>query len=278
MEFHSEKLVEYVARAQHCSLRQAKNLLDARRVFVNGRRIWMAKHLVSAKDEIEIHGFPRGQEKQPHSTQIPILHEAVDTFVVNKPAGLLSNGRNSAEACLRGQMQLNQIRAVHRLDKGTSGCLCMARSDTAFERMVEHFRQHRILKLYRAIVSGEPAASGTCTLRLDGQTAVTHWKVLEQGRGAAFVQMKIDTGRTHQIRRHFAHLGHPILGDTEYMTRRITDQRIRSLPRPMLHAAVFEAPLHPDQRITRVEAPLPADFRSALKSLNFCFDRRTNET
>lgn len=275
---HSEKLVDTVARIKKCSLRQAKSMLDARRVFVNGRRVWMAKHPVMPGDQVEIHGHLPNQKKRQPPAQISILHDAIDTFVANKPPGLLSNGRNSAESCLRKQLQTDQIRCVHRLDKGTSGCLCMARSTQAFERMVTHFREHRVLKLYRALVAGQPPPQGTCHLKLDGQTAVTHWRVLEQTPIAALVQIKIETGRTHQIRRHFAHLGHPILGDFQYQTQRIDDQRIRSIARPMLHASVFEAPLHANGQTARVEAPLPSDFRSAMKSLNFCFDRQANQT
>lgn len=247
-------------------------------VFVNGQRVWMAKHRVTPGDQIEIHGQAPAPSRNWQTLTIPILLDAGDIFVVNKPAGLLSNGPCSVEAQMQAHMHNSQVRAVHRLDKGTSGCLCMARDQAAFKRMVQQFRDNRVTKIYQALVNGTPKQKGTCSAPLDGRRAITHWHVLEQTRIAALLEVRIETGRTHQIRRHLARLGHPILGDAHYHTSPIEDHRIQRIPRPMLHAAVFAAPLGVDDTVAQISAPLPVDFRKILISLNFCFDPNSIRT
>lgn len=256
-----QKLVEYLAAHEGCSLRKAKALLDTRSVFVNGKRVWMAKHALHQGDNVELPSAPRSTNR---STATPtVLFESREYVVVNKPAGLLSNGPNSVEHLLRKDPMYSGIQAVHRLDKDTTGCLCLARTPEAVEQAVNLFREGRVLKIYHAIVLGRPdQQERTLTRRMDGKSAVTHWNILSATDKAAHLQLKIDTGRTHQIRKHLSHIGHPVLGDREYFTRRMDDKRLRALPRQMLHAGVFQAPLEAGD--VRVTAPLPDDFKKAL--------------
>lgn len=257
------RLVNFLAAHEACSLRKAKALLDARSVFVNGKRVWMAKHTLQNGDRVEVQtaGATR-KEKRPPPT---VLFESDAYVVVDKPAGVLSNGPNSAENLLRRNPAYSGIQAVHRLDKDTSGCLCLARHPDAFDHAVSWFREGRILKIYQALVLGRPdVAADTISRRMDGRTAVTHWKVISANDGAAHLQVRIDTGRTHQIRKHLSGIGHPILGDRNYFTGRMDDKRLRTVPRQMLHAAVFQAPLGGNGKVIRVTAALPEDYKKTL--------------
>ncbi len=188
-------------------------------------------------------------------------------MVVDKPPGLLSNGPNSVESMLRQSGRYERIRAVHRLDKDTSGCLCLARHPAAFDRAVTWFGEDQVLKIYHALVWGAPAkASGRITVRIDGRPAITHWSVLAATADVALLQVRLDTGRTHQIRKHLSGAGFPILGDRTYFTGRLPDPRLRRVPRQMLHAHVLQAPFDDQSEQRRVTAPRPSDFKRALKA------------
>jgi 23S rRNA pseudouridine1911/1915/1917 synthase len=154
------------------------------------------------------------------------------------------------------------------LDRDTSGCLLLAKRQDAFDRAVELFRQHKILKLYEAITAGfMRGPEQTINVPLEGEPAVTHVRVLNSTPLASHLRVRIDTGRTHQIRKHLDGIGHPVLGDKAYGTRRALPPECRHVQRHMLHAATlqFESPF--DGKTIRVSAPLPADFVGCLKQL-----------
>jgi 23S rRNA pseudouridine1911/1915/1917 synthase len=263
---HDVKLLDFLAAERACSLRKAKALLDERCVFVNGHRIWMAKHRLQAGDRIEIHATADRKDKAPG--RLCILFENEFYMVADKPPGLLANGSGSLETLVQRDPAYHTCRAAHRLDRDTSGCLCFARSQTAFDTLVQAFKDDRVTKRYEALVHGSPRQrEGTITIPIDGQRAVTHWRMRSAGANAAHLQLKIDTGRTHQIRKHLASIGHPLVGDRQYGTSRPTDIAGRRAPRQMLHASVFEAPLGDHDQIIRVASPLPADFRQTRKTL-----------
>ena len=197
---------------------------------------------------------------------VSVLYEGPDYLIVNKPAGRLSNEADSVEADLREQLHEPSLLAAHRLDKDTTGCLLIARSREAFDAVVELFRRRMISKSYHAIVSGRmPTDTRTITQPLDDLPAVTHCKTLDTSAEASHLLVKIDTGRTHQIRKHFANLGFPIVGDRYYATRRTSSSRALKVGRQMLHASdlAFRHPV--TGRPIRVRAPLPKDFRNCLK-------------
>jgi 23S rRNA pseudouridine1911/1915/1917 synthase len=256
-------LLECIAAHEQCSLRKGKALLDERRVLVNGRRVWMARHRLRPGDEVEI--LPATTTVA--ASRASVLLETSDFLIVDKPAGILSNGPDSLESLLRQQRGEGALRAVHRLDRNTTGCLCLARRAAAEARARRCFEAGGVVKLYQAIVHGCPAQrEGTITQRIDGQPALSHWRVLAATDAAAWVQLKIDTGRTHQIRKHLSAIGHPVLGDRQYFTARLDDPRLRAVPRQMLHAASFQAPLGERDAVLRVSAPLPADFKRTLRA------------
>ncbi len=258
-------LVDFLAAHLNCSLRKAKRLLDERNVFVNRKRVWMARHVVRSGDVVECSEVEQSPTDRMRSG-ITILYDNADYLVVDKPPGLLSNGPESLETRLKQQQRESGLRVAHRLDRDTSGCLLVARNRDAFDRAVQLFREKKVLKIYRAIVLGRPdTTEGVITNRVDGATATTHWTVLSSVTEAAHVQLKIETGRTHQIRKHMSGMGHPVLGDRQYYTGRLDDPRFRAIPRQMLHASSFQAPLGAGNKTVRVHASLPRDFRNVLK-------------
>ncbi|MBI3985540.1 MAG: RluA family pseudouridine synthase [Lentisphaerae bacterium] len=256
-------LVEYLARRLSVSKNKAKEQLDRRLVFVNGRRVWMARHPLRHGDTVEV---PSSPEAAPRLTDAAILHQDDHLVIANKPAGLLSNGPDSLESRLRERLKFPALLAVHRLDKDTSGCLLLAKSQGLFDRCVALFEARRIRKTYHAIVRGSfREREKTLTAPIDGQPAVTHMRTLDVGHQASHLLLTIDTGRTHQIRKHLAAIGHPVLGDTVYAGRRALSEAERHLARQMLHAGQLAFP-HPITNSTLiVKAPLPADFLSCLR-------------
>ncbi len=260
------RLVDFLARKLGTSKKKAKALLDGRHVFVNDRRVWMARHMLKAGDRIEVVGaIPDKGGKDP--VGLRILHEDGSFLVINKPPGLLSNGKRSAETRLRKQTGCPTLRAAHRLDRDTSGCLLIARGDAAFARAVALFREHRVSKTYHAIVAGR-IRRGEHEIRaaINGERAVTRYRVLDTAAEASHLLVSIETGRTHQIRRHLHQEGHPVLGDRRYATGAKLPPELRRAGRQMLHARSIAFTDPEEGAGLRATAPLPADFRRALRS------------
>ena len=269
-----QKIQDFLSKKFSISKREAKALLDGHRVWVNRRSIWMAHHLVHQGDAVEIQTAgvriksKEGTLTKPEAPKrIPILSECDDYLVANKPSQMLSVGRNSMEELLRVQTGNPDLCAVHRLDRDTTGCLLFAKSEEAFDAAVQMFKTHQVIKMYQAVVLGyyERNAS-TIQQELDGERAVSRiWRLLAT-KDASFLKIRIETGRTHQIRRHLSMLHYPVLGDKEYGRSRVMDPRIRFLPRQMLHACSLELPnpMRPHETI-KAHSPLPADFRRCLQ-------------
>ena len=257
-------LVEFLAAARGESRRAAKRLLDERRVFVNGRRVWMARHAVRAGDRVEV----QPPAARAISDRIPILVAAGPWRVADKPAGLLSNGDpRSVESRLREQLGLPQLTAVHRLDRDTTGCLLFALTRGDAERLIPLFRERLVRKIYHALVFGRvSAAVREIRAPIDDEEAVSRIRVVDANPEASLVEVLIETGRTHQIRKHLLQIGHPIAGDRAYGNSRARDARGRALPRQMLHASRLSFADPETGRTIAAESPLPADFRSALRS------------
>jgi len=257
-------LLEVLADRLRCSKKQAKALLDSKQVFVNERRIWMAKHLVERKDIIET-VRPESQTKR-----IEILKKAGDILIINKPAGLVTNGSaKSLEVKIQRELNNPECCAVHRLDRETSGCVIFAKNAAAKEAMIPFFKDQKVIKIYRAIVSGRVSDSlQTITRDIDGQSATTMIHVLDRTPRSSYLELRIKTGRTHQIRKHLAAVRHPVLGDKGYAGSKGLEEIIRTLPRQMLHAykLVLPHPNDPEQPL-RITAPVPADFQETLKAL-----------
>jgi 23S rRNA pseudouridine1911/1915/1917 synthase len=236
-------------------------------------------------------------QAQPEDIPLDILYEDEDVLALNKPPGLVVHpaAGHPAHTLVNALLhhcagQLSGIGGVarpgivHRLDKETSGCLVVAKNDAAHLILSGQFAARQVEKTYEAIVCGQwPGPGGEIDIpisrhRLDrkrmaagaGRPARTSFRVLEWLRGATRVEVDLHTGRTHQIRVHFQHLGFPVMGDLVYGRRQ--NARLRQAtgcgaPRQMLHARQL-ALTHPRTgRRLVFEAPLPADFAGILQRL-----------
>jgi 23S rRNA pseudouridine1911/1915/1917 synthase len=256
-------LVDVLSERLRCSKKQARVLLDARQVFVNGKRIWMAKHTLKLKDVIET------VRPEAKSKKIAILKRTGDLIIVNKPSGTVTNDSSrSLEVRLRHELENPQLCAVHRLDRDTSGCVIFAADTLAKEKMIPLFREEQIVKIYRAIAIGRVSDQlKTIKRDIDGDSATTLVNVLDRNRDASYLELRIQTGRTHQIRKHLAAVRHPVLGDKDYAGDQRGNPLFRTVPRQMLHAYRLLIPESDDRAPLRVTAPVPDDFQAVLNTL-----------
>ncbi len=259
----SASLLRFLAVRLGLSNHKAKALLDARRVFVNGRRVWMARHRLSPGDRVAVQAAPEGG---PVLSRRAILYRSADFLVADKPPGLLSNGPHSLESALRAMLEDKALTAVHRLDRDTSGCLLVARNAAAEAAIRPLFERRQIQKSYEAVVAGRMAdRERVIEYPIDGLSARTRIRVLASGALASHLRIELETGRTHQIRRHLLAIGHPVIGEPLYAPRREVSARERAVPRHMLHAAELGFREPGSGRQVRAAAPRPADFQACLQ-------------
>ncbi|MDO4365775.1 MAG: RluA family pseudouridine synthase [bacterium] len=274
-----KSLQDVLAARLGLSRRTAKAVIDGRSVWVNRRCVWIAHHPLRTGDAVEIpRSVVAAARRQAGSAKtaiapeerrhVRVLVETPDYIVADKPAGLLANeDPKSVEAILRAQLGEPNLQAVHRLDRDTTGCLLFAKTFAAYQAAVEVFKTRRVAKTYAAIVVGSfPYAHQKIDAPLDDQPAVSLVTREAVGPDASFLRVRIETGRTNQIRRHLAGVRFPIVGDRTFGLKSARDPRLMTVPRQMLHATalVLPDPMRKGESI-RSHAPLPADFRAALK-------------
>ncbi len=284
-------LQDFVAQKLSLSRRTAKAVIDGRSVWVNRKCVWIARYELKTGDKVEIPAAVvkgakeqgtreegRGITQTPPNTQtqtppkasrhVRVLWQNDDYLVCDKPAGMVScDDPKSVESVLRSQEGIPTLEAVHRLDRDTTGCLLLAKSHAALEAAVAVFKERRVSKVYHAIVAGSfRFLHQVVDSPLDGQQAVSRVTREASGPDASFLRVRIDTGRTNQIRRHLASIRFPIVGDRVFGLKRARDPRLMQVPRQMLHASTLELPdpMRPSATI-KAHSPLPADFRSALR-------------
>jgi len=277
-----------------------QRLIEQGHIRVNGQSTKVT-HAPHAGEEIEVH-WPdaRPAEAQPEYIPLEILFEDKSLLVINKPAGLVVHPAAGHEehtlvnallhhcaGSLSGIGGVARPGIVHRLDKDTSGCLVVAKNDETHLSLSKQFAARTVEKLYDALVIGALARESgeihaaiarhpTHRKRMAvhaggaGRAAHTSYRVVERFAHATHAEAEIHTGRTHQIRVHFQHLGHPLVGDETYGAK--SNQKFAELagytaPRVLLHARKLSF-LHPHTgKLVKFEAPLPADFKQALKFL-----------
>jgi RluA family pseudouridine synthase len=218
-------------------------------------------------------------------TDIRVIWVDEDVLAIDKPAGLrtLPDGYDPSAPHLRILLEpgYGRLWIVHRLDKDTSGVIVLARSAAAHRLLNTQFDQHTVRKTYHTLVEGLPgweAYTARVPLRPNGdrrhrtvvdpqqgKEATTHFRLLERFRDYALLEAMPETGRTHQIRAHLAALGLPIAGDTLYGSQQSLD--LPAPQRPLLHAFALEFNHPGTQEHLRLEAPYPADFAAAIRSL-----------
>ncbi len=260
-KYEGQRLFAVIAEELKISKKQAQTAIDAKQVLVNGKRVWIRRHEVMENDTIEI---LIEDHKKPEAKHIVILWQDADYMVVNKPAYFLTNASDeSIEAKLQKQEKNKNICAVHRLDKETSGCVIFAKSAEAKELAIPMFRGRDIMKIYRAITFGKfPATWKEIRTDIKGYQSTTLVKILDSNKQGSYLELRIETGRTHQIRLHLANKRHPVLGDKKYAGT--GNELSLQQPRQMLHAYRLIFP-HPKTKETiRATAPLPGDFKKCM--------------
>ncbi len=230
---------------------------------------------------------------------LAVLYEDPELLVIDKPAGLVVHpGAGNRQGTLLNALlhhdvaleALARAGIVHRLDKDTSGLMVVARSARAQRRLIEALRRHEVRRGYRAVVQGTMIAGGRVDAPLGrhpherlrmavnarGKAAVTHYRVVRRFRGHTLIEVTLETGRTHQIRVHMAHIGHPIVGDPVYGGRLkrpagMSEAAARCLlefQRQALHAYRLSFPHPLDGRHSSFEAPLPEDMAQLVETLS----------
>src|SRR6266513_1848570 len=280
--FLTKQLPEY-------SRSRLQQLIRAGFVRLNGTTARPSQPVRSG-DEIELTEPPLEKiESQPEPIPLEILFEDNDLIVINKPAGLvvhpgaghrqhtLVNALLSHCTTLSGIGGKERPGIVHRLDKETSGCLVVAKNDEAHRELSRQFAESVVEKIYLALVGGKlRKQAGTIEEKIGrhpfhrqrmsvtssrGRPAKTEYRVIRSRDQASLVECRLHSGRTHQIRVHLHHLGHPVLGDKVYAPRFAKD-----FHRQMLHAwkLGFRHPCTGEWR--SFEASLPADFNEAIRA------------
>ncbi len=275
-----------------------KDWIDAGLVQVDGRAP-RARDLVNGGERVTVQIQETPVETvAAQAIELDVVHADEALIVINKPAGLVvhpgagNRDRTLQNALLHydaGLAAVPRAGLVHRLDKDTSGLLVVARSIVAHTALVRQLQAREIERHYEAICAGVMTAGGTVdrpigrhrtervrmAVREDGREAVTHYRVLERFRAHTHVRAQLETGRTHQIRVHLAHIKHALVGDTTYGGRLLPPrgatppliEALRAFKRQALHAARL-ALAHPQTgKPMEWLAPLPADMQALLAVL-----------
>lgn len=259
-------LQEFLAGRLSLSRRAAKELMDQRQVWVNRQCVWMAHHALKAGDVVEAQAGTAAVARQEKPRHIRILCENENYLFADKPCGILAIGPGGMEELIRRQLGNDGIRAVHRLDRDTSGCMLFAKGDDALDAAISVFKTRKVKKLYEFVAAGRIENNPTTIVEpIDGKPAKTTIRCISRNDYATFGSARIETGRTHQIRIHLASIRHPVLGDRVHGLKKGADPRLLRVPRQMLHATELELMDPMGRGALRAHSPLPADFRRCLQ-------------
>ena len=264
-------------------------------VLLEGRMVRPRARL-SGGEQVRVEAeFTPDRTVTAEAIALRIVYEDEAFLVVDKPAGMVvhpgaGNGAHTLQNALLAHdaalALVPRAGLIHRLDKDTSGLLIVARTPETHHVLVRMLQDRAITRSYLALCLGRPTAGGTIdepigrhrsqrtrmTVRSDGREAVTHYRIEERFRGHTLLRVQLETGRTHQIRVHLAHIGFPIVGDPTYGGRRrqvagageAVQAALQAFRRQALHAQrlAFDHPVSGARQ--SFEAPVPADFKSLL--------------
>ncbi|WP_053956932.1 RluA family pseudouridine synthase [Inediibacterium massiliense] len=269
-----------------------QKLIEKEKVKVNGETIQAKKYKIKENDLIEVE-IPKPEKLNIQAENIPIeiIYEDDDLLVVNKPQGMVVhpapgnfNG-TLVNALLYHCKNLSSINGVirpgivHRIDKDTSGLLMVAKKDHVHRHLAEQLKEHTIKRVYTALVHGNiKEEEGTihapigrhpqdrlkmAVVQRNGKDAITHFKVLKRFKEYTWIEARLETGRTHQIRVHMAYIKYPLVGDPVYGPKK---EKFH-LNGQMLHAKILGF-IHPTkEKFMEFEVPLPNHFTRILKIL-----------
>lgn len=280
-----------------------QEIIKAGGVKVNGKIVKQSFQL-TPKDSIDL-VLPElpSNEIEPEDIPIDIIYEDDDIIILNKQAniivhpargnkhGTLVNGL--AFHCNNLSSGSDKMRPgiVHRLDRNTTGVMVVAKNDIAQWKISKQFKDRQTKKTYLAFVQGCPELTADrisaplgvharirekYAVRMDGKEAITFYDVLEEFRGYSFIQIRIETGRTHQIRVHMQYIRHPVVADDMYDGKLVYPWQLKDLEsaieqpiinRVALHAFSLELKHPTTEKMVRFEAPLPADMQHLLDML-----------
>ena len=241
------RIDSYIAERSSMTRSAVVNLLENNSIILNGKHV-SKNYKIKADDHIIINiPQPKSLEIVPQHIPLNIVYEDSDVIVVNKPQGMVvhpapGNYDNTlvnalldhCKGSLSGINGIVRPGIVHRIDKGTSGLLMVAKNDEAHLNLAKQIKEHSFLRVYYAIVVGHfKEEKGVISLPIgrsqsdrkkmavitngkSARTAITHYSVLEELKGLSLVEYTLETGRTHQIRVHSAYMGHPVFGDPVY--------------------------------------------------------------
>ena len=292
-DLSGERLDAFLARcAEGLSRSAAQKLIEEGQVKRNGKP-GKKNDKLNPGDTVE-YTIPEAKpvDIRPTEMGLDIVYEDEDVLVINKPKGLVVHpaAGHQDDTLVNGLLyamgeSLSGINGelrpgiVHRIDKDTSGLLAVAKNDFAHNMLASQLKDHSMHRVYDLIVCGSfREDSGTvdapigrhpsdrkkmCVTQRNSKHAVTHWEVVARYRGYTHVRCRLETGRTHQIRVHMAHIGHPILGDTVYGHKKAE----LGQDTQCLHAGTLCFSHPRDGRPVMVFAPLPPYFQDVLAKL-----------
>ena len=290
-ETSPKRMDTFVSLGAEVSRNRACELLEEGLVLVNGIEA-TKKTKLKIGDRVEITlPDPVEYEALPQDIPLDIVYEDDSLLVVNKPKGMVVHpaAGNYTDTLVNALLfhckdSLSGINGVmrpgivHRIDKNTSGLLMVAKNDNSHNFLAEQIKEHSFKREYEAVVYGNvkndsgtvnapiarhPVKRKQMAVAVGGREAVTHYEVLERFEGFTHLRLKLETGRTHQIRVHMAYIGHPVAGDDVYGPKKV----ITSLNGQCLHAKVLGF-IHPDTKeYMEFDSQLPEYFKGFLKKL-----------
>jgi 23S rRNA pseudouridine1911/1915/1917 synthase len=276
------------ARVEELTRSAAARLIEEGRVTRDGKPLAKSCRLTGTETLTVSLPEPEAVDVTPQSIPLDVVYEDSDVIVVNKPKGLVVHpAPGHPDGTLVNALLYHcagslsgiggELRPgiVHRIDRDTSGLIIAAKNDFAHQRLAAQLQDHTLARVYRCIVVGNlredagtvnapigrhPTDRKRMAVVAGGRPAVTHWSVLERFQGYTYVECRLETGRTHQIRVHMAHIGHPILGDTVYGSKK----PVPGLQGQCLHAVGLRF-VHPRTgEAVELHCDLPEEFQRQL--------------
>lgn len=291
-DVNNERLDSYISKSNlDLSRSMVQKLIKENRVFVNGKNE-KESYKIKVNDNITIQiEEPKSSKLEAQDIPLDIIYEDNDIIVINKPKGMVvhpGNGNpdntlvNAVLAHCKGSLSGigGEIRPgiVHRIDKDTSGLIIVAKNDKSHINLSEQIKNHVVTKIYTALVKGNISEDEATidmpigrdkkdrkkmSVTRDGKEAVSHIKVVKRYGNYTLIRVKIDTGRTHQIRVHMAKIGHPVVGDEVYSS----GKNEFGVKGQMLHSTILKFKHPISGKEIMLEAPLPQYFEDVLSKL-----------